>query len=152
NSNRNTLRYSDFPDFEYYSYGGSTKTPYIKGGVPLTLMSLLANQVQSHPWVCIPNVLGTKKLSAIEIVTNSNPAVVRSLGHKWEDGEEIIPYGSNWPQIERNRYTVINSDKKGGTFGLAGVDSRTFGPYKSTWASVTSPFNLNSIASEVAPF
>ena len=69
--------------------------------MPLALMSDLARQVQSHPWVCIPNVLGTRKLSAVGTISNANPAIVTSPGHKWEDGDQIIPYGTNWKQIER---------------------------------------------------
>jgi hypothetical protein len=152
NFNRSTLRYSDFPGPTYCSYGGSTKIPYIKGGMPLTLMSALADQVQSHPWVCIPNVLGTNKLSAIDTITNSNPAMVKSAGHKWENGDQVIPYGTDWPEIEKRRWTVIKSDRQQGTFALAGMDSTSYGPYRSTWASVTSPFDLKSIASEIAPF
>src|SRR5262249_4898041 len=97
NFNRSTLRFSDIPDAKYCSYGGETRTPFIKGWMPLSLMSKLANQVQSHPWVCIPTCLGTKKFSAIEIISNTNPSVVRSPGHKWKDGDQVIPYRTNWP-------------------------------------------------------
>ncbi len=118
-----TLRFSDIPDEKYCSYGGlntrpffgAIMKPFIKGGTPLSLMSGLANRAQAHPWVCIPNVLGTKKLSSIATISNANPAIVTSPGHKWEDGDQVIPFGTNWPQIENGRWTVVNSDQKAGT-------------------------------------
>ena len=64
NFDRSTLRFSDIPDADYHRYGGGTRIPLLRGGMPLTLMSKLANQVQSHPWVCVPTSLGTKKYSA----------------------------------------------------------------------------------------
>jgi hypothetical protein len=108
NSNISTLRFSDIPDEKYCLYGNLTTKPFIRGGMPLSIMSALANRVQSHPWVCIPSVLGTKKLSSITTISNANPAVVTSPGHKWEDGDQIIPYRTNWQQIERRRWTVVN--------------------------------------------
>ncbi len=152
NSNRSTLRFSDIPTAEYCSYGGDTRTPYITGGMPLELISALVNQVQSHPWVCIPTVLGTARLSAIKTISNSNPAIVNSPGHQWENGDQVIPYGTNWRQIERGKFTISNSDKKAGTFALSGVDSSGFGLFSSTWASLTSPLDLETITREVSPF
>jgi hypothetical protein len=92
NLNRSTLYFSDIPTEKYYSFGGKTTTPFVKGGMPLPVMSTLAKEVHSHPWVCIPSVLGTRNLSAITTIQNSNPAVVSSPGHKWRDGDQIIPY------------------------------------------------------------
>ncbi len=152
NSNISTLRFSDIPDEKYCLYGNLTTKPFIRGGMPLSIMSALANRVQSHPWVCIPSVLGTKKLSSITTISNANPAVVTSPGHKWEDGDQIIPYRTNWQQIERRRWTVVNSDQKAGTFALADVDSTSYGGFVSELASVTSPYDLDSIAKEVALF
>lgn len=152
NFDRSTLRFSDIPKAAYCSYGAETRTPFIKGGMPLALMSDLARQVQSHPWVCIPNVLGTRKLSAVKTISNGSTAVVSATGHTWEDGDRVIPYGTNWPQIERGTFTVANADRKAGTFVLAGVDSSGFGPFKSTWASLTSPYDLESISKGVALF
>jgi hypothetical protein len=153
NFNTSTLRVSDIPDQKYCSYGGSTSKPFIRGGMPLSIMSDLANQVRSHAWVCIPNVLGIKKLSSIATISNGNPAIVTSPGHKWEDGDQVIPYGTYWPQIEKSRWTVVNSDQKVGTFALAGVDSTKFNRFASfEWASVTAPYDLDSIAKEVALF
>jgi hypothetical protein len=155
-----TLRFSDIPDQKYCSYGGLNTRPFsgvnmkpfIKGGMPLSVMSGLANKVQSHPWLCIPLVLGTKKLSAIATISNANPAVVTSPGHKWEDGDQVIPYGTNWPQVEKVRWTVTNSDQDAGTFALAGVDSTSFGHFASKRAAITTPYDLGSIAKELAPF
>jgi len=155
-----TLRFSDIPDEKYCSYGGlntrpyfgATMKPFIKGGMPLSLMSGLADRVQSHPWVCIPNVLGTKKLSSIATISNANPAIITSPEHKWEDGDQVIPFGTNWPQIENVRWTVVNSDQKAGNFALAGVDSTSFGLFASGWASVTALYDLDGIAKELTPF
>jgi hypothetical protein len=151
NNNRSTLRFSDIPTAEHCSYGGDTGKPHIKGGMPLALMSTLAKQVQSHPWVCIPNVLGTRKMSGLKTISNANPAVVTAPGHNWEDGDKVIPYATNWPQIERGTFTVSHADRKAGTFALSGVDSSGFGPYTSNWASLTSPLDLKSVARELAP-
>src|SRR5262249_3129756 len=107
---------------------------------------------QSHPWVCIPTCLGTKKFSAIEIISNTNPSVVRSPGHKWKDGDQVIPYRTNWPQIERKTHTVARSDQRAGTFVLSGVDSTSFGAFTPTWASLTSPFDLDTMTKELTPF
>lgn len=152
NSNISTLRYSDFPDEQYCFYAGPTTKPFIRGGMPLSIMSALANRVQSHPWVCVPNVLGTKKLSSIATISNTNPAVVTSPGHNWEDGDQVIPYRTNWPQMDRRRWTVQNSDQQGGTFALAGVDSTNFGHFDSALAAVTSPYDLDNISNEFTPF
>ena len=151
NNNFSTLRLSDIADQKYCSYGGSTAKPFVKGGMPLSVMSGLANRVRSHPWVCIPNVLGTKKLTSISTINNANPAVVTSLGHKWENGDQVIPYLTNWSQIDRRRWTVANADQKAGTFALADVDSTSFGPFTPKLAFVTAPLDLNSISKEVAP-
>ena len=152
NSNRGILKFSDIPRAEYFSYGGDTGTAHTSGGVPLALMVTLAKQVQSHLWVCIPYALGTKKLSPIKTIRNANPAVVTSPGHRWENGDQVIPYGTTWQQIERGKFIVINSDQRAGTFTLSSVDSSSFGLYTSTWASLTSPLDLQSIAREVALF
>jgi hypothetical protein len=155
-----TLRFSDFPSEKYCSYGGlntkpfngTTMKPFIKGGVPLSLISRLANETQSHPWVCIPNVLGTNKLSSIASITNTNPAMVTSPGHNWDDGDRVIVFGTNWPQIESSSYTVIDADKRAGTFALESVDSRSFTTFDSKWASATAPYDLDSIERELVPF
>jgi hypothetical protein len=147
-----TLRFSDIPDGKYFSYGGDATKPGIKGGAPIALMSALANQVGSHPWVCVPNVLGTNKLSAIASISNARLGVVSSPGHQWEVGDRVIPYGTNWPQVERNTYTVVNSDQQAGTLALSDVDSTGFDPFASTSASLTAPYDLDSIAKEVALF
>ncbi len=150
NFNLSTLRTSDIPGPKHYSYGGITRKPFIKGGMPLSIMSALANEVRSHPWVCVPNVLGTAKLSSIQTITNAHPAVVHSEGHRWDDGDDVIPYGTNWPQIERKRFKVASADRRAGTFALAGVDSANFPPYKSGWAAVTSVYDLDGMAQEIA--
>ena len=152
NSNITTLRFSDIPNEKSCFYAGATTKPFIRGGMPLSIVSALANRVQSHPWVCIPNVLGTKKLSSIATISNANPAVVTSPGHVWEDGDQVIPYRTNWSQIDRRRWTVLNSDQKMGTFALQGVDSTSFGQFTSELASVTSPCDLDSITKEMTPF
>ena len=151
NSNIATLRFSDIADANFCSYGAYTSKPFVKGGMPLRLISSLANQVSSHPWVCIPNVLGTYKLSAIATISNSDPTIVKSPGHKWDDGDKVILYGSNWPQAERKMFSVINSDQRAGTFALD-IDSRSFGPYVSGSSCVTSPFDLTAMMPEVTKF
>jgi hypothetical protein len=147
-----TLRFSDIPDQRYCAYGSYTSKPRVKGGMSLSIISDLANRVQSHPWVCVPNVFGTKKLSLISTISKANPAVVTSPGHKWEDGDQVIPYGTTWPALDRNRFTVVQSDQKAGTFALAGVDSTNFGPFTSNWAAATAPYDLDNITKQLTPF
>ena len=150
NGNLSTLRFSDIPDENYCSYGGDTRVPLIRGGLPVTIMSALANKVQSHPWVCIPHAFGTKKLTAITNVTNANPVLVTSPGHHWENGEKVLIYHVfGMTQLNQNVYTVANSDPKAGTLELAGVDSTGFGAYTSS-GLLASPYDLDDIAGEVA--
>ena len=150
NGDVSTLRFSDIPDKNYCSYGGDTGTPLIRGGLPVTVISALANTVLSHPWVCIPHVLGTKRLTAITNVTKTNPAVVMSPGHSWKNGEKVLIYQVvGMTQLNQNVYTVNNSDAKAGTLELAAVDSSSFGTYTSG-GILASPYNLDDIASEVA--
>ena len=150
NGNLSNLRFSDIPDENYCSYGGDSRTPLIRGGLPVTVMSALANKVQSHPWVCIPHAFGTKKLTAITNVTNANPVLVTSPGHHWENGEKALIYHVfGMTQLNQNVYTVANSDPKAGTLELAGIDSTGFGAYTSS-GLLTSPYNLDDVAGEVA--
>ena len=149
--NVSTLHFSDIPDENYCSYGGDTRTPLIRGGLPVTIMSALANKVQSHPWVCIPHAFGTKKLTAITNVTKANPAVVTSPGHNWENGEKVLIYHVfGMTQLNQNVYTVANSDPKAGTLELTGVDSSGFGTYDIVCGFLASPYDLDDIATEVA--
>lgn len=151
NGNLSTLRFADIPDENYCSYGGGSGSPLIRGGVPVTIMSALANKVQSHPWVCIPHAFGTKKLTTITNVTNANPALVNSPGHRWENGEKILIYRVfGMTELNRNVYTVANSDPKAGTLELAAIDSRGFGEFRSS-GFLASPYDLDDIAAEVAP-
>jgi hypothetical protein len=146
-----TLRFSDIPDRNYFSWGSTTATPFIKGGVPVQVMSTLANAVQSHPWVCIPHCFGTKKLTAIANITQSNPAVVTSSpGHNWRTGEKVLLYGvAGMTQMNHMLCTVADSDPRSGTLKLAGIDSTRFDAYKSL-GYLASPFNPGDIAGEVA--
>ena len=150
NGDVSTLRFSNIPDESYCSYGGETGTPLIRGGLPVTIMSALANKVQSHPWVCIPHALGTKKLTAISTITKANPAAVTSPGHNWENGEKVLIYNvSGMTQLNQNVYTVANSDPTAGTLQLAGVDSSGFSIYTAS-GFLTSPYDLDGIAKEVS--
>lgn len=152
NSNRSTLRFSDIPKQDYFSWGGGTGQPFIKGGMPLDVMSKLAKDVGSHPWLCFPNVYGTKKLSAIQSIENTNPAKVSAPGHNWADGDKVIPFLTNWQDAERNSYTVLNADQQAGTFELAELDGTAFAPFAAEGATLTAPFDLASIEAEVTQF
>ena len=93
-------------------------TPLIRGGMPASIMSALANKVRSHPWVCIPHVFGTKKLTAITNVTKANPAVITSPGHNWENGEKVLIYRvSGMTQLNQNVYTVSQLRPEGRNVG-----------------------------------
>jgi hypothetical protein len=149
NGNLTNLRFSDIPDGNYFSYGGESGIPLIRGGLPVGIMSALANKVQSNPWVCIPHVFGTRKLTAIKNVSKANPAVVASPGHNWANGEKTLIYRvAGMTQLNQNVYTVSNVDPIEGTLELAGVNSAEFGTYTSS-GFLTSPFDLQNIAIEV---
>jgi hypothetical protein len=146
-----TLRFSDIPDEHYCTWGGTTATPFIKGGAPVQVMSALANAVESHPWICIPHAFGTKKLTPIANITRSSPAVVTSpQGHNWRNGEKALVYDvGGMTQLNNMVCTIADSDPEAGTLTLVGVDSTSFDAYKSS-GFLASPFNLADIASEVA--
>ena len=150
NGNLSSLRFADIPDENYFSYGGDFGLPLIRGGLPLTIMSALANKVLSHPWVCIPHVFGTKKLTAITNFAKTKPAVITSPGHNWRNGERVMIYQVfGMTQLNQNVYTVTNSDPKAGTLELSGVDSFSFDTYTGS-GLLASPYDLDDIASEVA--
>jgi hypothetical protein len=150
NGNVSTLGLADIPDEKYFSYGGDSTKPLIRGALPLTLMSALANKVKSNPWVCIPHVFGTKKLTAVGNITRASPAVVSSPGHNWSNGEKALVYGvSGMTQVNETAYTVTNSNPKLGTLELSGLNSSDFSPYRSS-GFLASPCDLNEIAKEVA--
>src|SRR5206468_9866085 len=108
-------------------------------------MSALSNKVLSHPWVCIPHVFGTTKLTAITNITNGKPAVVTSPGHNWENGEKVLIYRvSGMTALNQNVYTVANSDPRGGTLEFAGIDSTGFGAYTGS-GFLASPYDLSKI-------
>jgi hypothetical protein len=152
NSNLSTLRLADIPQDDYFAWGGGTGQPLVKGGMPLNVMSRLAKETGSHPWVCIPSVYGTPKLSAVQTIENSNPAKVSAPGHDWADGDVVVPYLTNWPDAERNRYTVLNADRASGTFELAELDATGFEAYETEGATLTAPYDLASIEAELTPF
>ena len=143
NSNRSTLRYSDIPTRSFFRWGVDTLTPGQKGGMPVSLMSSLANAVQSHPWVCIPHVFGTNKTAKITGITKANPAVVSATSHGFSNGDRVIIYGifSGMTQPNRNTYTVANATRD--TFELSGTDSTSWSTYTSG-GYLTSPFDLNA--------
>ena len=104
NGNLSTLHFSDIPDENYCSYGGDSKTPLIRGGLPVTIMSALANKVQSHPWVCIPHVFGTRKLTAI------------NKYHQGQFGRRYVarPQLGKWRQsfdLPRDRYDTVEPER-----------------------------------------
>lgn len=152
NNNRSTMRFKDIPGMKYFKYGGGAGIPGIKCGVPLELISKLVKQVGSHPWVCIPTAFGVSKFSPIQTIEKSNPAQVTSPGHNWTDGDTVIPYLSNWKDIERKRFIVSRSDPKAGTFALSGLDATNFEPFNAELAYFTAPYNLETIRKEVTPF
>jgi hypothetical protein len=150
NGNLSTLRFTDIPDENYCNYGGDSGSPLIRGGLPVSVMSALANKVLSHPWVCIPHVFGTKKLTAITNVTKANPAVITSPGHNWENDEKVLIYQVfGMTQLNQNVYTVTSSDPKAGTLELAGVNSSGFDTYTAS-GFLASPYDLDDIGREVA--
>jgi hypothetical protein len=94
NNNRNARTVADIPTESFMTWGGGNSThPGQKGGMPLTVLSKIANRVWSHPWVCIPHVLGTAKTALTSAITAANPPVVTTAGtNPFEDGDEVIPY------------------------------------------------------------
>lgn len=157
NSNRSTRRFSDIPKESYWRWGSPAcsappTTTRMPGGMPVSVLASLANTAQSHPWVCFPHVFGTNKTALIEGISNSNPAVVRAPGHNLANGDRVIPYMVyGMLDLNRNTYTIANSDPQAGTFELAGIDSTNFPKYTAN-GFLTTPFDLNLIEKEVAQF
>lgn len=152
NNNRVSLSYAGLPTEAYYLWGGSTSIPGLNGGLQLSIIKKLANQINKDPWVCIPVAFGTEKFWAITGITNTNPAVVTSPGHNFVNGDQVIPYRvSGMGQVNRVTYTVANADTVAGTFELSGIDSSAFGVFTAGgW--VTSPFSLARITTEITSF
>lgn len=155
NNNRSTLLFSGIPTESYFSWAGGntseTARPGIKGGVPVSVISSLANRVLSHPWINIPAVLGTSKIATVTAVTQANPAVVTAKGHSFVNSESIIMFHIDGmtTQLNKNTFTVANSDTVAGTFELSGVDSSAFPAFSNIFGGVTTPFNLSGMTTEV---
>jgi len=149
NSNRSTLRYSDIPTPSFFKWGLDTKTSGLTGGMPVSIMWSLANAVQSHPWVCIPHVLGTAKMAKITGITKSNPAIVSATNHGFSNDDQVIVYGifSGMTQPNKSTYKVANATRS--TFELSGTDSSSWSTYTSG-GYLTSPYDLGRITAEVA--
>jgi hypothetical protein len=93
NSNRNARTVADIPSSSYYTFTEVQRNPLLKTGVSLAYCSAFANRIWSHPWVCIPAVLGTEKTVQIASVTAASPPVVTTTGtNPFVNGDEIIPY------------------------------------------------------------
>ena len=152
NDNRAAKGFSDIPTEAYFGWsaeqasGGST--PRLKAGVPVSVLSLLANETQSHPWVCIPNCFGVAKTGTITGITNANPAVVSAPGHNFVNGDQVILYFVfGMSQVNKNTYTVANAVANT-SFELSGIDSTAFGVYTDD-GRLTSPVSLSLVTTEV---
>lgn len=154
NYNVCTLRFSDIPSEKFCSYGGDTAIPSIKNGMPLSVMARLADQVQSHPWVCIPAAFGTRQLTAITGITTSNRVSVTSPGHAWQNGDRVLVWHvSGMTQLNQTVHTVTNVDANAGTLELPSIDSSKLPRYTGSGFLAT-PYDfgdLTPLTQEVAP-
>lgn len=92
NNQRVGLSYAGLPSEAYCTWGGSTATPGINAGLPVSVMSKGANQMRAHPWICIPGCFGVEKFCTVDGCTQTNPCVITSNGHNFVDGDQIIAY------------------------------------------------------------
>lgn len=66
--------------------------------------------------------------SVITGASNTNPCVVTSVAHPWEDGDEIwIEDVGGMTELNGNMYTVANSTAN--TFELSGINATGYGTY-----------------------
>lgn len=91
NSNRTSRTFAEIPSIGHFNIN-SVNDPRITGGLPLAYIPAMANKVWSHPWVNIPNMLGTARTGVIDSVTAANPPVATSTKHGLSNGDIIIPY------------------------------------------------------------
>ena len=97
NKNRSTRTFADIPTEDFYVWGGlngnsDATSTYLQGGMPLSIITRLAEEAESHAWVCIPHVFGTPKTGKIIAITQANPPVVTSANHPFVNGDQVIPY------------------------------------------------------------
>ena len=97
NKNRSTRTFAEIPTESFYIYGGANSSSddgatYLKGGMPLSVITSLAEQAESHAWVCIPHVFGTPKTAKVTGITQANPPVVTSANHPFVNGDQVISY------------------------------------------------------------
>ena len=91
NDDKSTRTYADIPTESFYSWGGISNSTdqgacYLKGGMPLSVITNLARRCNSHAWMCIPAVFGTPKTArmgtSINVtITIASPGVVTWTGH-----------------------------------------------------------------------
>ena len=87
NNNRSTRTFASIPTESFYIWGGfNGSTSYLRGGMPVLVMTNLAKRCNSHAWVCIPHVFGTPKTarmgaSVTVAITIASPGVVTWTGH-----------------------------------------------------------------------
>ncbi len=155
NKNRSTRTFADIPTESFFVYGGGNGTSdaastYLQGGMPLSVMTSLAEQAESHAWVNIPHVFGTPKTAKVTGITQANPAVVTSANHPFSNGDQVVIYlVGGMSQVNRNTYTVANATTD--TFELSGINSTGFSAFTSLgWLS--SPYSLSGMTTQVTLF
>ena len=100
NKNRSTRTFANIPTEDFYIWAGANGSDdsatggssYLQGGMPLSIMTRLAEEAESHAWVCIPHVFGTPKTARVTGVTQANPPVVTSANHPFVNGDQVIVY------------------------------------------------------------
>jgi hypothetical protein len=98
-NNSPVLTYSTFATEAYRQWAdsgvpGVASAPY---GSPISIITRLANQTNKHPWINVPNRLGTPKFATIKSMTRSLSAgattvVMTTYTHNFVAGDTVIPY------------------------------------------------------------
>lgn len=129
----------------------------LKGGYPLALQVWLANQVKSHPWICIPHAMGTPKVAGkVSAVTLANPAVVTVAGHPFVNGDSVLAYliyGTGAQSLNQNIYSAGGVVSKT-SLQLTGSNTSSDPAFVTTGGSgsemwLSSPYSLTGMATEI---
>jgi hypothetical protein len=98
-NNSPVLTYSTFATEAYRQWAdsgipGVANAPY---GAPISIITKLANLTNKHPWINVPNRLGTPKFATIKSMTPSGSpgattVVTTTYAHNFVAGDVVIPY------------------------------------------------------------
>lgn len=83
--------------YSVWGGGGPQNVPNVSYGMPISVITKLANATDKHPWINVPTMLGTPKFAFIAGMTRSISAggttiVKTTYAHNFIAGDVVIPY------------------------------------------------------------